>query len=267
MRSTALISVVGHHQSKTHWYSWGCYRNLKVLNWPICATQHRSSFHPSRTLLNLQSTRHSLWATASTHSFYSTTINMRVSCLFVTVAVIFAGQNNALPVEGLPNLPVLGNEGHLVNKVTGTLDTVPVVGGLTDGLLGEKNDNLLKVKVAKLNGKNSLLRRQGLPVVSTVGGLVSGVETLPLIGGVESIAPKISSKTDKALPASSLDGTVPSILKRQSIPLVGSLPVVGGLTSSLPGLGLPSMPAMPALPLAVPGLSSVPVVGGLESAL
>ncbi|KAI7942834.1 hypothetical protein MJO29_012678 [Puccinia striiformis f. sp. tritici] len=241
---------------------------------------------------------------------------MRVSCLFVTVAVIFAGQNNALPVEGLPNLPVLGNEGHLVNKVTGTLDTVPVVGGLTDGLLGEKNDNLLKVKVAKLNGKNSLLRRQGLPVVSTVGGLVSGVETLPLIGGVESIAPvsggvtsklglnrvlpndnvvgsldsvapvgkgvtsevkplnadlpnvkKISSKTDKALPVSSLDGTVPSILKRQSIPLVGSLPVVGGLTSSLPGLGLPSMPAMPALPLAVPGLSSVPVVGGLESAL
>lgn len=232
---------------------------------------------------------------------------MRVSCLFVTVAVMFAGQNNALPIDGLPNLPVLGSEAPLVNKATGTLDTVPIVGGLTDGLLGGKKDgSLLKVKV-----NNSILRRQGLPVVSTVGGLVNGVETLPLIGGVKSIAPvtegvtsklgplngvlpndntagsldsvapvakgvtsevkplnadlpnvkKITTKTDKAIPASSLDGTVPSILKRESLPLVGSLPGVGGLTS------LPGLDSMPALPLALPSLSSVPVIGGLGSAL
>ncbi|KAI9622254.1 hypothetical protein H4Q26_015290 [Puccinia striiformis f. sp. tritici PST-130] len=152
---------------------------------------------------------------------------MRVSCLFVTVAIMLAEQNNAIPI-GSP--PIVGNEGQLVNKVGSTLHPIPVAGGLTDRLLVGEDGILSKVT-------GSLGRRQSLPVVANLlAPVLNGAENMPLLGSVDSIAPVY-----QALPPQ-VDGLLTkapgSVQRRQSLPVVANLlsPVLNG-AENMPLLG------------------------------
>ncbi|POV98245.1 hypothetical protein PSTT_14567 [Puccinia striiformis] len=152
---------------------------------------------------------------------------MRVSCLFVTVAIMLAEQNNAIPIG---SLPIVGNEGQLVNKVGSTLHPIPVAGGLTDRLLVGEDGILSKVT-------GSLGRRQSLPVVANLlAPVLNGAENMPLLGSVDSIAPVY-----QALPPQ-VDGLLTkapgSVQRRQSLPVVANLlsPVLNG-AENMPLLG------------------------------
>lgn len=216
---------------------------------------------------------------------------MRVSCIFVTVAMILAEQSNALPILGLP---LLGNEGHLVGTLTNTLDRAPVTGGLTHKVVDNTQmgggHELLNTHIALGQITSSLRRRQGIPLVQTVGSVVNGLEGLPVLGNVGSIAPvtqgltsnvdsvngalpdikKVTAGTTQVLPASPLRGFFKRDMGLGSLPMVGSLPMIGSLpimgslpmVGSLPGLG--SLPSMDSIPFAgsmgsggIPGVSSL----------
>ncbi|EFP78735.1 uncharacterized protein PGTG_04691 [Puccinia graminis f. sp. tritici CRL 75-36-700-3] len=174
---------------------------------------------------------------------------MRVSCFFVSAAIMLAEQTSALPIGGLPTL---ASEGKYIHSLAPTFHPVPLVGGLTDKLLEDPSkggliatsdlvgeDGLVDTDgpLGKITG--SLRRRQGLPLVGALGSLANGVQSLPLLGSVGSVAPVTQGLTSRVgtlggAPISPSLGKLPSIIKRESgiptIPVISSLrPVVSSM--------------------------------------
>jgi hypothetical protein len=86
---------------------------------------------------------------------------MRVSCVFVSVAVMLAQQASAAPVIGLPALPLLDGNGRLVDGLTNTLGPIPIIGPLLSDLLESKSRGGL-LSTLDVTGKNGLINDHGL---------------------------------------------------------------------------------------------------------
>lgn len=217
---------------------------------------------------------------------------MRVSCIFVFVATMLAGEIQSVPILGIDTVPLLGNESRLINGVSSTLHPVPLAGQLTGHLLqGSANGDVLSA-VGQAGGRplgplggvvGSLQRRQATSLIGTLGGLANGVQGMPVLGSVGSTLPVTQAITSKV---GSLNGALPDmkdlgtglhkalpptdlsagLLKRDantsalgSIPLIGSLPGA----SSLPLIS--SLPSFSSLPLisSVPKLNSLPLISSV----
>ncbi|WAR62741.1 hypothetical protein PtB15_15B328 [Puccinia triticina] len=217
---------------------------------------------------------------------------MRVSCLFVSVAIMLAGEIQSLPVLGLGSLPFLGNDGQLVDTVSNTLH--PVTGNLTGNLLDVSADGDVLSEVDLVGDEGllssegplggivgSLRRRQGLMVLDTLGSVANGVQVMSVLGSVGSILPVTQALTSqvgglsgglhKSAPVPALPVGLTSLLKRDST--VNSLPLVGSIpgASSLPSLSklplISSLPSFSSLPLisSVPSFSSLPLISSVPS--
>lgn len=220
---------------------------------------------------------------------------MRVSCLFVSVAIMLAGEIKSVPILGLGSLPVLGQEGRMVNSVSNILTPLPLAGKLSGDLLKDSahDDVLSEAGLAGekglINSKSALggvvgsLQRRELGLIGGLGNLLSGVEAAPLLGSVTSVAPIAQPATNKL---GSLDGNLPAlnnlgnplhkvlpvdaltILKRDGeTSALGSMPIIGSLpgASNLPLVN--SVPSFSSLPLvnSVPSFSSLPLINSVPS--
>ncbi|KAI9609486.1 hypothetical protein H4Q26_007443 [Puccinia striiformis f. sp. tritici PST-130] len=223
---------------------------------------------------------------------------MRVTCVFVSVAVLFAGHSQSMPILGLPSLPLVGDATNapgglplvgglgnaaspltsgLTSKVGGLTHTVsPVASGLTGDVapvtsrLGGVTHNVAPVTsdVTGLTG--------GLPDVNNVASGLTG-QLAPATSGLTS---KLGGLTDNVSPVTSglsgLTGGLPDIqnvasglpvggllssLVKRDPQFDGGLPIIG----SVPGLdSLGSiMPSMDSLP--IPSMDSLPGLSSLES--
>lgn len=191
---------------------------------------------------------------------------MRLTLCYVSFAVFLAEQAQAAPLLGLPSLPVVGQPSQLVDGVAQTLLPVPVAGALIGDLLqSTSSGNLLSTAGltgdeattdfnSPSNGESEALqRRQELPLVGNLGGLLSGTPVGPLLGAVTNIIPLTSDSQTDSSPLSGLvnnlpvGGSLSPVTKRDpqfaGLPIVGP---VGGLTS---------------------GISSVPLLGSLTDML
>jgi len=122
---------------------------------------------------------------------------MRVSCIFVSVAVMLAQQASAAPVVGLPALPLLDGEGRLVDGLSDTLGPVPILGPLVSDLLESKSSGGL-LSTLDLTGKYGLIndhgfasdlgrslfdRRGGIPIAGPI------LDEIPGLSQIESMLP------------------------------------------------------------------------------
>jgi len=152
---------------------------------------------------------------------------MRVSCTFVSLAVVLAQQASAAPVIGLPALPLLDGQGRLVNGLSNTLEPVPIVGPLVSDLLESQSRGGL-LSTLDLTGKYGLLNRHGL---------------------VSELDRTILDRRDLA-----------ATVKR------GEIPIVGDLLEKIPGVSqLESMLPMDSFSGLNDALHSIPGVDALES--
>lgn len=221
---------------------------------------------------------------------------MRVTCLFVSVAIMLAGEIQSLPILGLGSLPVLGHEGRLVNSVTNIVTPLSLAGKVSGDLLKDSahDDVISETGLAGdkglINSKStlggvvvSLERRQDIALTNGLGNLLSGLTSAPLLGSATSVLPITKPITTKL---GSLDGNVPAlnnlgsplhnvspvnaltILKRGAeTSALGSMPIIGSLpgASSLPLVK--SVPSLSSLPLvnSVPNPSSLPLISSMPN--
>ncbi|KAI9617748.1 hypothetical protein KEM48_007030 [Puccinia striiformis f. sp. tritici PST-130] len=137
---------------------------------------------------------------------------MRVTCVFVSVAVLFAGHSQSMPILGLPSLPLVGD-------ATNAPGGLPLVGGL-----GNAASPLTSGLTSKVGG----LTHTVSPVASGLTGDVAPV-TSRLGGVTHNVAPVTSDVTG-------LTGGLPDVNNVAS-GLTGQLaPATSGLTSKLGGL-------------------------------
>lgn len=203
---------------------------------------------------------------------------MRVSCIFVSLAVMLAQQASAAPVIGLPVLPLLNGKGRLVNGLSDTLGPVPIVGPLVADLLeSESRSGLLSsldvtAKYGVINdhglvseiGRSILDRRGGIPIAGAI------LDKIPVVNQIESMIPL------DAIPGRDLIESLPGISEIQSIEREIPIPSLGKrdggiaflnpMLEQLPGLSqLESLLPMDSFPELNDALETVPVVRAFES--
>jgi len=231
---------------------------------------------------------------------------MRLNLFQVLLAVFLAEQAQAMPISGLPNLPVVGQGSGLINGAATTLQPIPIVGDLISGLAQTSSDGNL-LSATGLTGDEGIIGTDG-PLGDVVGALQRR-QNIPVIGDI--IQPASTNLLDAAndiipltdgqgvfdsLPltgligdASPISGLLSTLQKREPQPdflglggLLGRVPLVGSLfgspssdtteSSSMisPGL-LKRDPQLGGLGGGLPSLPSVdgllPGVGGLTSSL
>jgi len=216
---------------------------------------------------------------------------MRVSCFFVSAAVMLAQQASAAPIVGLPSVPIVAHEAPLVHSLSSTVETLPILGGLTADLLeSESHGDLLST--TQLTGQrgliaqdsrvgeiaHSLTRRQGLPLVGSLAPVTNGL-TNPLlksggtvtpvtegltsqVTGLERAVPGLDKTTHGLIQSSPLNmNALTSILKRRGSSNPGSLttsvPMISQVSSfpigAIPGVGVAE---------SIPGFGSMLTLGG-----
>lgn len=191
---------------------------------------------------------------------------MRVSCLFVTVAIMLAEQSNALPVLGLQSLDGLSQ----------TVDGLPLAGPMVEELLDSGNGGISLNQLVSKNGlvstsalddMTSSLQTRQLNTASPVKR-DSGLQSLPLVGSFPGMSQLASMPGLSSLPSMQ---SLPGAGMLSSLPVIGNLASAQGAqsSSSIPGMNaltsLPGMGALNSVPgmLNLPSMSNLPVVGQL----
>ncbi|KAH9442551.1 hypothetical protein Pst134EA_031970 [Puccinia striiformis f. sp. tritici] len=169
---------------------------------------------------------------------------MRVSCLFVTVAIMLVGENQSLPLERRQGVPLVSTLGSTTKGIQGK----PILGSLGLDLYLGSNDGAAPVekyangatKSAPVSGPSSELP-SAKPLPSKAGyvngaspdtkNAASGVKVFPVSGPTSKIPsvnqgptyqasplsgaqPKVNNaatEVSKILPASGLPATAPSV--------------------------------------------------------
>jgi len=215
----------------------------------------------------------------------TTTFKMRVSCFFVSVAIIFAQQASAAPIGGLPNMGLIGNESGIMHSLSTTLNPIPLIGPLTGDVLESKSqgDLLSTTEVAGNNGLinsgsrlgkvvNSIQRRENEALLSSLSPVTDSVNEMPVlstlspathtltstVGQLDAKVPVLSGLTDNV----SL-GSINIFKRSGSIPFAGSIPGLDMLGGSSKSSSIPGLSALPSFG-EIPGMSSI---GGLASGL
>jgi len=220
---------------------------------------------------------------------------MRVSCFFVSVAVIFAQQASAAPILGLTTLPLIEGHSGVTSSLSNTLQPVPLVGTLTDNVLKGTSEGDL-ISTTELTGSDLVnddihlgeiihpldKRAEGLPLVGSLPGLgmlggssgSSGVSSMP---GLSTLSSMPGLSTLSSMPGLSTLTSMPGLNQLSSLGGIQGKNPLGGLTSALPlgGLvkrnyGLGSLPLIGSLPVigsvtSMPGLSSLPLISSSSS--
>lgn len=172
---------------------------------------------------------------------------MRVSCIFVSVAVLLAQQASAAPVIGLPALPLLDGEGRLVNGLSDTLGPIPIAGPLVGDLLESKSRGGL-LSTLDVTGKYGLINDHGF--ASDLGrSLFDRRDEVPIAGPILDKFP-IVNQILSAIPFDAIHGldlieSLPGVSEvdsiESSIPIPnfgkrsGGVPIIDPLLDQLPG--------------------------------
>ncbi|PLW26325.1 hypothetical protein PCANC_27605 [Puccinia coronata f. sp. avenae] len=128
---------------------------------------------------------------------------MRVSCIFVSLAVLLAQQASAAPVIGLPALPLLDGEGRLVNGLSDTLGPIPIAGPLVGDLLESKSRGGL-LSTLDVTGKYGLINDHGF--ASDLGrSLFDRRDEVPIAGPIFDEIPGVS-QLESLLPLDAFSG-------------------------------------------------------------
>merc|ERR1711963_993998 len=226
-----------------------------------------------------------LFVTVTFQPAITTTSKMRVSCFFVSVAVILAQQASAAPILGLPSLPLIGNEIGVMHSLSNTLEPVPLVGPLTGDVLQSQSEGDL-LTTAELAGNRGLIsddsrvgeivhsieRREDKGLLSGLVPVTDSLTNMPLLSHVGPLTPTTHRLTSQV---GELDGTLPivsdvtnnvsvdlplNLLKRSAgIPVIGSIPLVG----SIPGLNMLGGTSQSSALTSLPGLSAIPSLGDI----
>ncbi|PLW09327.1 hypothetical protein PCANC_27078 [Puccinia coronata f. sp. avenae] len=177
---------------------------------------------------------------------------MRVSCIFVSVAVLLAQQASAAPVIGLPALPLLDGEGRLVNGLTDTLGPIPIAGPLVGDLLESKSRGGL-LSTLDVTGKYGLINDHGF--ASDLGrSLFDRRDEVPIAGPILDKFP-IMNQILSAIPFDAIHG----------LDLIESLPGVSKVESIESSIPIPNFGKRSGhVPLSLPGLSEIEAI---ESAI
>ncbi|PLW33099.1 hypothetical protein PCASD_13819 [Puccinia coronata f. sp. avenae] len=203
---------------------------------------------------------------------------MRVSCIFVSLAVMLAQQASAAPVIGLPALPLLDGEGRLVNGLSDTLGPIPIAGPLVGDLLESKSRGGL-LSTLDVTGKYGLINDHGF--ASDLGrSLFNRRDEVPIAGPILDKFP-IMNQILSAIPFDAIHGldlieSLPGVSKVESIereiPIPnlgkrdGGIPFLNRIFEQLPGLSqLESLLPMDSSSDLDDAIETIPVVRAFES--
>lgn len=190
---------------------------------------------------------------------------MRVSCLFVTVAIMLAGENQSLPLDRRQGIPLISTVGSTTKGIQGKPilgslgSALPVTKGLTS-TLGSKDGAAPVGKYASgattnvpVSGPSSepSSATHALPskagyVNGALPDAASGVKVFPVTGPTSS--PKALPATQATTQVSPLSGTQPKVNT-----------AAAGVSKALPASGLPATasPATQAVPSVTHAVPSV----------